>query len=189
MVNPIEEEVVTPVEVSNNGGGGISFVDLIKQDLQELADTTDVYIPVAGYETSGLAINYRLAESGEINRINQKVEKEFPKKDDEWKRNINSATDTMIALCLGIYVKPATVDDYVMLDDDRNPGVPMQFDHRFAKIVGVDENSNARTVVRKMFTNGGEVNELMLLGHAEKLGRWLANTRADLEKELWQLGG
>jgi hypothetical protein len=160
-----------------------SFVDLIKQDLDELNAVVDVYIPVAGYEQSRLAVKYGLPESGkQLEALGRKVVKEFPKK--TWEQNLYIAIDTMILLCEGLYAKPGDLEEYAMVDLDEL-GEPVRFDHRLATMIGLNTpNPTARAVVRKLFGN----NDFKILGHAERLNRWLANSKADVEAEFWQLG-
>lgn len=177
------EEVDTPVGVSKVDGPQ-SLVDLIKADHADLASREDTYIPVIGYEKSGLAIKYRLPETGKVlDDIARKVEREDSK--DPYYRNLFTAMDTMIKLCEGIYVKPSGVEDYVMLDP-QEMGVPVKFDDRLAEIIGMPTTISppARTVVKKLFDG----NEIAIGSHSEKLSRWINNTNADLTLELWQLG-
>jgi hypothetical protein len=159
-----------------------SMIDLLKQDLQELTEHQDVYIPISGYEKTGLAVRYRLPENGkELDAIGRKVMREHK---DQFSRNLYIAMDTMIVLCLGLYVRPPDLtDEYVELDPELE-GSPVHFDYRLGSILGMDESGTARQVVKKLF--GG--NELAIINHAEKLNRWLMNTKADLSLELWQVG-
>lgn len=177
-------ELDAPPVGSFNGEGevtGSSLVDLIQSELQELAEVKDVTIPVIGYEKSGLAIKYRMPEGGkELDMIAQKCEREVKER---WARNLNIAIDTMIALCEGFYVKPLDAPEYVMLDP-QDAGYPVKFDARMAVILGLTEEAPARQIVKKLFDG----NELAVSNHSEKLGRWLNNTKADLEVELWQMG-
>lgn len=159
-----------------------SLVDLIQQDLDELASNEETFIPFIGHERTGLAGKYLLPDSGKmLDDIQRKVERETK---DKYLRGLNAAIDTMIALCDGLYVKPPGVDEYVMLDPQEH-GIPVRFDGRMAEILGIDGSSPARSVVKKIFAG----NEMAVMSHAEKLARWLNNTKADLTTELWQLGG
>lgn len=158
-----------------------SIIDLLKSDLAEIAANVDTYIPVIGYEKSGLAVKYHLPETGkQLDAIARKVNAQDK---DPYYRNLNTAIDTMILLCDGLYVKPAGVEDYVMLDP-QELGEPVRFDARTAEIFGAPGDSPARSVVRKIFDG----NEMAILNHTERLGRWLNNTKADLTTELWQMG-
>lgn len=158
-----------------------SIVDLLKADLDDLASNKEAYIPILGYEKTGLAVKYHLPETGkQLDAIARKVNTETK---DQYYRNLNTSIDTMIFLCDGLYVKPAGVEDYVMLDP-QELGEPVRFDARMAEIVGISADSPARAVLRKIFDG----NEMAILNHTERLGRWLNNTKADLTTELWQMG-
>lgn len=163
--------------VAQLGTQEASIVDLIRADLQSIADIEDVLIPVAGYERTGLQIKYRLPESGkELEQIARRVEKEAKK--DRYARSLNSAIDTMIKLCIGVYVQPPDVDEPVELDP-KEQGTPVCFDPDLAEILGMNGDGpiRARDVVRKLFDG----NDLAIFNHAEKLSRWLGDTKADLE--------
>lgn len=158
-----------------------SIIDLLKADLQDLIENAEAFIPVIGYEKAGLAIKYRLPETGhQLDAIARKVAKD---NQDPYYRNLWTSVDTMIFLCDGLYVKPDGVEDYVMLDPQET-GQAVRFDARMAAIVDIPEDSPARVVLKKVFGN----NEMAILSHSERLGRWLNNTKADLVTELWQMG-
>jgi hypothetical protein len=184
------EDDTTPVPVLEEGEprnsqfGESSIVDVLQAEFKELADTTDVYIPVKGYEKTGLQVKYHLPEHGkELDDVARKVQREVK---EAYYRNLYTAIDTMIHLTDGLYVQPADVPEPVMLDP-QEIGMPVSFDHRLAEILGMGDGEQAvtaRQVVRKLFGN----NELAIIGHAEKLSRWMQNTKADLSLEVWQLG-
>jgi hypothetical protein len=161
-----------------------SIVDLFKAEQEELAETKSVFIPVKGYEKTGLQIKYRMPGSGrEIEAIATKINRQFK---DTYARNLYSAMDVMIHLCDGLYVQPEGVPEPVPLDSD-DSGIPCTFDVVLAELLGMDsdsEDTTARSIVKKLF--GG--NELAVMSHAFDLNRWLANTKADLNLEIWQVG-
>lgn len=172
-----ETQIITP-------GTPVSFVDVIQAELQELKESKEVYIAVQGYERSGLHVKYRLPNDGKVlDNISRKVMREFK---DAYSRNLHISMDTMINLCEGLYVQPPEAEgEYVELDPDAT-GEPVQFDSRLAEIVSNGTSiSTARQVVFALFGN----NDLMILNHAERLNRWLMNTKADVETELWQQMG
>lgn len=161
-----------------------SIVDLFRQEQEELASAKSVFIPVKGYEKTGLQIRYKMPESGkEIEMISNKVARQ---QKDTYARNLYSAMDIMIHLCDGLFVQPEDVPEPVMLDPE-NAGEPCGFDTTLAVLLGMDVNNDdttARAVVLKLF--GG--NELALMTHAFDLNRWMQNTKADLNLEMWQVG-
>jgi hypothetical protein len=166
-----------------------SIVDLLRQDLKELEESEEVFIPVTGYERVGLQVKYRMPESGkELDAIARKNMREFK---DQFSRNLYTAIDTMITLCLGLYVQPtqeleleARIIEPVELDPEEM-GEAVKFDVRLAEALGLgSEIQSARVVVRRVFGN----NDMAIVSHAEKLSRWLINTKANLDVEFWQLG-
>lgn len=174
-----EDSVTTPVGGSN---GGHALVDLIQHDLAELANAKDIIIPIKGYETSGLAVKYRMPEKGkELDDIGTKVEK---LNKDRYYQSLWTGVDIMIYLCEGLYVKPDDVEEYIMLDPEEF-GEPVRFDGRMAVLTGLAENTPSRQIVRRVFGN----NDMAVLAHFERLNRWLTNTKADIDKELWQTVG
>lgn len=160
-----------------------SILDVIRAEQEELASSKSQYISVAGYEKAGMKILYRRPADGkELTSIGKKVTAQFK---DLYSRNLYVAVDTMIALCEGIYVQPEDVEEPVMLDPDEL-GYPVQFDERLAEIIGMretDPDYDARGVVRRLF--GG--NDIAIISHSEKLSRWLANSKADVESEMWEV--
>jgi hypothetical protein len=178
----LDDTIVSGPVLSFQPGADFSLIDVFREELRELSETRDVYIPIKGYERIGLQVRYHMPNNGkELAVIAQKVQREVK---DVWSRNLFTAMDTMIYLCDGLYVQPEDVPEPVMLDPQET-GMPMMFDPRLAEMMNLNgEVRSARQVVRKLF--GG--NDMAVINHAERLQRWLQNTKADLEAELWQLG-
>ena len=188
LVDDPKPDEDTPVRVSENGDAPTPFeeasiMDLLQEDLRELAEVKEVYIPVKGYERSGIQVCYHLPGRGkELSDIARKVEREVK---DRYTRNITTAIDTMIHLCSGIYVQPEGVESPVMLDPEET-GEPAMFDQRLAHLMGIEgEVQSSRQVVRRLFNN----NDMAIISHAEKLQRWMQDTKADVTLELWQTTG
>ena len=176
----------TPVQAFQPGAD-FSILDTFKQELQELTQAESVKIPVKGYEATGLQIEYRMPATGqEIEKLSRNVNRTHK---GLYERNLITAMDMMIYLCEGLYVQPEGVDEPIMLDP-HNTGQPCRFDETLGELIGLTTESqngvqpSARGIVRKLFGN----NELAILSHAEKLQRWLQNTKADLSLEIWQTG-
>jgi len=169
--------------------GDKSILDLLKVDYEEILAIKDVYIPITGWERTGLAIKYRLPESGaELDRIARKVFQEVPKKD-QFKRGLFIAMDTMIRLQEdnGLFVKPPGVDDYVQLDpSEQGRALELADAEELSVIFGWKDNevTTARQALKKLFGN----NDIAIVTHAEKLQHWLVDTKADITTELWGLG-
>jgi hypothetical protein len=180
-----------PAELSSNVtpiGPNPSYIDLLRQEYQELIDSEDVMIPIMGFERVGLRAKYRMPESGkELDNIARRVAREFK---DNFSRNLYTAIDTMIILCEGMYVLPIAELDLEGNPtepqplDPENMGEPARYDQKLAEIMGFTGTNSAREVVRKLFGK----NDMAIVSHAEKLSRWLTNTKADLNVEFWQLG-
>jgi hypothetical protein len=181
-----DSEAAPPVQGFDKPGpfSTPSIVDMFKQEQEELASAKSVFIPVRGYEKTGLQIRYKMPGSGkELEMVVNKVNRQHR---DAYSRNLYSAMDMMIHLCDGLFVQPEGVPEPVMLDPDE-VGEPCGFDTTLAQMLGMDLNSDdttARAVVTKLF--GG--NELAVMTHAFDLNRWLQNTKADLNLEIWQVG-
>jgi len=179
--NVDEPDAETPVQDLEQGAG-FSLIDVFQEELKELADAESVMIPVKGYERTGLQVRYHMPEHGkQLDDVARRVTREYK---DQYSRNLYAAMDTMILLCDGIYVQPEGVDEPVELDPHET-GLPCHFDETLAEMMGMNgTGGTARTVVKRLF--GG--NEMAILAHAERLSRWLQNTKADVEAEIWQLG-
>jgi hypothetical protein len=172
---------------SGSGNGATPFrenslIEQLRADNRELVENPEVFIPIPGYTRTGLQARYHLPESGkEIEAITRKV---FREHRDTFSRNLYVSMDIMIRLCAGLYVQPPDSDDPVEFDPQL-VGAPVQYDERLAEVLGIDpESVTARGVVRKLF--GG--NDLAIVAHAEKLDRWLRNTKADLTTDFAGLG-
>lgn len=182
------EEFPTPEiesEDNNTPFGGSSLLDQFRSDLQELEAIQDVLIPVKGYGRTNISIKYRLPDSGkELDMIARKVERQTK---DRFQRTLEIAMDTMIHLCIGIYVNPnSELPEPVELDPNRT-GSACLFDDTLAEMMSMENPKTvpARSVLKRLF--GGQ--DLAIMEHAGKLNRWLMDTKADLEVEFWQLGG
>lgn len=159
-----------------------SIVDLLKADLHDLEESKDVIIPIKGWERTGLAAKYKLPESGkELDIIARSVMRD---QKDQYSRNFHIAARTMIALNEGLYVCPPGVEDYVELDPQES-GVPISFKDgpRLCEVFGLPIDLPPTVALKRIFGN----NEMALMTHAERLSRWMADTKVDLSLELWQL--
>jgi hypothetical protein len=161
-----------------------SLVDVIRGELKELQEQKVVYIPVAGYEKSGLHARYRLPENGKIlDDIVRRVMREYK---DKYSRNLYATADTIIHLCEGLYVRhPEAGEEYVELDPDEQ-GYPVRFDYRLAGIIS--DNGTLDTERKVLFALFG-YKDVFILNHGAKLNMWMMDTNIDVETELWtQLG-
>lgn len=185
-MSTLDNDIDEPVGPFVEEEGAISqatLLEAVKQEYEQLAKATDTYIPVIGYSASGLNIRYRLPHNGkELDAIATKV---FRQVKSAYERNINVAIDTLITLCIGLYIEhPDKAGEYVEFNPDNQDGPITFIDTRLAEVLGWENITNARQAVRRLFAN----NEMALLSHADKLGRWMTDTSADLTTEVWQLG-
>ena len=175
--------IQTPVEpLSDEPVRSVSYVDLLKQDMQALTEHEEVFIKVPGYEKSGLQVKYRLPENGmELDKIARKVNREYK---ETFQRNLYNAIDMMIYLCEGLYVQPAGEPEPVPFDPEGR-GQPAYFDDSIAGVLNMNGTElRSRNIVKKLFNN----NDFAIVNHAERLNRWLMDTSANLEVEFWQSG-
>jgi len=182
-VIPAEDIIEDPSPVQGLApGADFSILDTFKQELHELTSAESVHIPVKGYEQTGLTIKYRMPDSGqELERLSRQVMRQ---QKDTYSRNLMISMDTMIYLCEGLYVQPEGVEEPVMLDPDET-GEPCRFDRTLAGLMGMNgAPESPRTILKRLFGD----NDLAVIDHAERLNRWLQNTKADLNAEIWQLG-
>lgn len=91
----------------------------------------------------------------------------------------------MIALNEGLYVMPPDVAEYVELDPEES-GIPISFRDgpRLCEVFGLPIDLPPIVALKRIFGN----NEMALMTHAEKLSRWMADTKTDLNLEVWQMG-
>lgn len=158
-----------------------SIVDQLKQEYEELTNNRTTHIAIPGYERIGLTALYHLPENGKmIDRIARQVAKDYK---DTYSRNLYTAIDMMLEFCDGLYVQPSNASEPVTFDPDLS-GVPCKFDARLCEALGWTDVKGARQTVSKLF--GG--NQLAILDHAEKLNRWMRNTKTDLTAEYWETG-
>lgn len=181
--NPTIDELNAPREIPAD----TSLLDLLQEDIDDLASTEFVDIRIPGYEKTGLMVRYHLPDTGgkELDAIARQVQRETK---DTYYRNLLTGIDTMIHLCVGLYVQPAGIPEPVKLDPDFS-GTPVRFDQRLADSLKWEGVTTARQVVRRLFTSGGIVNEMAINSHAEKLNRWLGDTTADVKRNFWEIQG
>jgi hypothetical protein len=156
-----------------------SIVDLIKQDVSDLEEITDVLIPVPGYESSHLTIRYRLPKGKELDELVTKNSRETK---DEYYRGINTAMDSMILLCTGIFVQPPDHDEPIQLDIN---GQPVKLNATLATFLNWSEMKSSREVVRYLFRG----NDLAIGAHSARLQKWLVDVKADVSSTVWDQMG
>lgn len=178
---PLEREDdpgLAEVAVSAAGGDAeqASLLDSLAAQRDEIASAKEVFIPIPGYEASGMTLlaRYRLMSGDEVEAIGRKVTRQF-KKGQRYERNVYATIDMMIAACSGIFV-------------DRD-GEKIQLKHNGNEIDGYDESlsealkfeaSSARECVLGVFGN----NIIAVQSHSLLLGRWMSDTSTDVMSEM-----
>ncbi len=183
-VQPLSEEAVQhPANASS------AIIDLLKQDAEDVSNPQDVYIPINGWERTGLAARYRLGKGKELEQIAIKVDRKFSDRSD---KNLYTGIDTMILLCTGLFIKSDEAvteenpDGWVELDPNNTGSALTYSDDGLAAIFGWEnEVQTARELVRKLFGK----NDLATNDHAARLSRWLVNTKSKVNAALWSTEG
>lgn len=169
-------EVVERVAGGDDNGTQSSLLDALAAQRDEIANVTEVFIPIPGYEASGMTLmaRYRLMSGEDIEQIGRKVLREF-KKNQRYERNLYATIDMMVEACTGIFVERS--------------GERIQLKNHEVEIEGYDENlaealkfegPNARRCVIGVFGN----NIVAIQSHSVLLGRWMADTSTDVLSEM-----
>jgi hypothetical protein len=164
-----------PVSTADEG----SLLDDLRKKREEVADNTEVFIPLPGYDDPAnppiMLAKYRLMEGQELGKIGKKVQQETR---DQWERQIRATVDALIAACDGIY--------YDMLKGEgpqqvtRN-GVPIYgYTPELASILGFKAET-AREVVMGVFVS----NEVAIMQHGARFTLWLGNTSRKVDQDLF----
>lgn len=179
-MEPFEEEL-EPVALPPTSN---SYIDLFQQELAEIEQNREIFIPVELYKYSGTQIKYRMLEN--IKELDTIVRNAQRQTKNMAEASLYANMDTIIKLCDGIYVQPPTDDlpEPVMLDPD-NQGFAVTFsDERLGHLLGLEgEGITARKVLRAFF--GGH--DMAINAHAERLINWLRSGRAESIQEM-QMG-
>jgi hypothetical protein len=177
-------QVVTESPLDN----GSSALAALAQQRNALATTRETYLPIPGYERSGIAlyVKYRLVDGDEIAKIGRKVTGEF-RRSQAYERQLWASVDVMIAGCEGLFVD---LGDRKKIPLKTNAGTEVSgFNADLAEALGfageINPNQPARSVVLGVF--GG--NMVALQQHALLLGRWMSDTTADVTQEFLEAGG
>src|SRR5689334_4576939 len=85
-----------------NGKTPDSLMEQLRAKRQEIAETRSTFIPIAGYESMGLQVNYNLMERKQIEEIGRRVLKETK---DRGERQMLILLDTIINATEGFYIQ------------------------------------------------------------------------------------
>ncbi len=171
------EEGVHPVNAES------SIVDLLRKEAEEVAKPEPAYIPVTGYEGSGLAIRYQMPDKPkELNNLASKIERETK---DQYDRNLMLGIDTMLRLSDGLFVR----SEEAVSEDNPEGWVELGFDlkdtNKLCDTFGFPAEiaNNARQTVRALFGNDLKIND-----HSARLQRWLLDSKVSVNASLWVSG-
>lgn len=164
-----------------------SLLDALAASREETAKVTDTFIPIAGYEASGIMLyaKYRLMEGEELTNIGRKVASQFGKKR-AYERQLYAGIDTMVEACLGLYVDRGDGKKVQMT----NGGIPIAgYDANLAEALKfldlVKKKDVGRTVVLGTFAN----NTISITQHTLMLGRWFNDASVDVSAEYLEATG
>lgn len=156
-----------------------SPMEALRAKRQEIADRTEVLIPLAGYEEMGLHIKYRLIGRDEADKIAKNVRGQTKDRNEFMYRVI---VDTMIAACEGFFLKDDGVDDdhAVPLQNEAKTGAIKTFGEFAQELNGGEPIPTVRLGVLFVFGD----NEFAVGGHGLLLNRWLSNTGLEIDQEF-----
>lgn len=97
----------------------------------------------------------------------------------EHDRNLIAAIDLLIDSCREMFFRGED-GELVALSDD---GDPVSYDDRLAALLGF-EAEKRRSVVRKVFTQGGNFNAPALVNHAQEVGAWMADVSQEVDVDF-----
>lgn len=164
------------IRASGGAGDDTSLLDALATQRDELAASREVYIPIPGYEKSGMQMlaRYRLVSGEEIAAIGKKVTREYTKRQ-TYERNLYASIDLMISACTGVFVE--------------RDGEKIQLKHNGVEIDGYNQSlaealkfdgGTSRLVVLGVFGN----NIVAVQQHSMLFGRWMSDTSTDVMGEL-----
>jgi hypothetical protein len=173
----MEHEAVAPdVEVEENGEVEEeqvqSLLDQLRAERKEGMEDVQTLIPVPGYDTVPLLIQYRMMDGHELDRISRKVMKQSR---DRWTRSLTAALDVMIAAATGVFVEYNGEVKPLTLNGQPVPG----FTSELAESLGFEART-AREVVIGTFQN----KDMHIANHSMKLQRWFGDSAAAIDEEF-----
>jgi hypothetical protein len=176
----LDEDAVQPIVQTDEQPENL--LEQLAAKRRDLADTKTTFIPVPGYDKSPpiLLIQYRLLDGQEIERLGNKVRREFKQR---WDRAINAAVDTIIAACTGLFIDkgdgsapaPLTINGNAVLGFSSDLAEALGFADR------IDNPDRARDVVFGLFAN----NDVAISQHNMFLNRWMTDTTTNISEEMY----
>lgn len=172
-----------------DGSGGLpeegSLLDALAEQRDLLATTRETFIPIFGYEKSGMTLyaKYRLLDGDELSKIGKRVSGQFSR-NKVYERNLYSSMDVMIEACEGLFVDRGD-GEKIQLKQDGRSITGYSTDLASALKITINPDSPARSVVLGVF--GGNIAGLQQ--HSIMLARWMGNTTLNVAEEFLEATG
>jgi hypothetical protein len=168
-VQEAEPEQQQPEPLTPSSG---SMMDQLRRKRHELEGRKTVDIDVPGYDGM-LVAEYRIIGTKELEQIGTKIEREFKAQGD---RMLFAAIDGLLKACVQLYY--SRDGDKVPISESFGPDEPpVTFDSRLAEFFNLNTES-ARDTLYAVFAE----NEIAIMQHSEKLGRWLGDTSREVQR-------
>lgn len=168
-------------EVMQDAVGPQNPLEALRARRQEIADKTEVFIGIPGYEEMGLKAKYRLLSRDDTERIAKNVRGQV--KGDRSEFMYRVILDTTIAACEGFYLAADGVPD-----EEASPLQDAEGDHitsflNLARSLGWEppsERAGQRAATIWVFGD----NEFAVGSHGLILQRWLNNTNSEVNVDF-----
>lgn len=161
VVAPDEEDQTVELAVETNGSK--SLMERLRSQRAAIGRERRLDLPIPGYD--GLVARYKKVSWDETKKIAEKVDKSKSPR-----RELMGHADYLVAACDTILVhdgeqlRPIHEVFADMLDDDE----PVKFDHRLAKILGIEGDvDSARKVCLAVFNN-----PMAVTAQHNEVGQW-----------------
>jgi hypothetical protein len=175
----MEDNIVPVVQTEEQPD---NLLSVLAGKRKELSENKETFLPVPGYDKEPplLLIKYRLLDGTEIDKLGNKIRREFKGR---WDRTLYAAVDIFIAACGGIYVDLGEGDPPQQLKVKGQPvtGFTRDLAEGLDFVDRIDNPDRARDVVFGLFAN----NDVAITGHYFLLNRWMGDTTIDVQEEMY----
>lgn len=164
-------------------GDEASLLDVLSQQRQAIADTKETQIELTGYRKAGVPLyaKYRLLDGTDLRQIGIKVSKEFRNPYDQ---QLYASVDTIARACIGFVYQHPDTGEFKDLTLDGEPITG--YNDQLAKALNIKVNDEhpVRSIVMAMFGD----NEIMVVTHNVRLGRWMSDTSSEVDSDFLPMG-
>jgi len=153
-----------------------SLIDALRQQREILAEQRTTLIPIPGYDSPGLLVEYHLLDGHDLERIQRRV---FQSTKDRWTRQLWVAVDVMIEAASGVYyTQNGSTEPQPLIGagDVQIAG----YNNALAEMLGLQGAESARMVVIGTFAG----RELAIARHSIRLQAWMSGENADVDEEF-----